>query len=160
MGYHHRLSGFICRAQNQPPSYQEDMANHMGHHLKTSAASSWMVPWCLTTSSWTVWNITIIRSWSRLIIKFNIYIGLRINIKSSALLNIDTSLSHGCVPYAFAHCQACFDGFCSHYKISSRSPLPCKSKQAWQWARQRGTGIGYPTQCYAPSGGCTDHKSL
>ncbi len=27
IGYHHRLSGFICRAQNQPPSYREDIAN-------------------------------------------------------------------------------------------------------------------------------------
>ncbi len=27
MGYHHRLSGFICRARNQPPSYREDIAN-------------------------------------------------------------------------------------------------------------------------------------
>ncbi len=26
MGYHHRMSGFICRAQNQPPSYREDIA--------------------------------------------------------------------------------------------------------------------------------------
>ena len=27
MGYHHRLSGFISRAQNQPHSYKEDIAN-------------------------------------------------------------------------------------------------------------------------------------
>ncbi len=26
MGHYHRLSGFICRSKNQPPSYKENMA--------------------------------------------------------------------------------------------------------------------------------------
>ncbi len=32
MRYHHRLSGFISRAQNQPPSYREDIANRDGRY--------------------------------------------------------------------------------------------------------------------------------
>ncbi len=29
MGYHNGLSGLICRALNQPPSYKENMANRI-----------------------------------------------------------------------------------------------------------------------------------
>ena len=39
MGYHHRLSGFICRTKNQPPSYKENMANRHRQTPKTGNES-------------------------------------------------------------------------------------------------------------------------
>ena len=58
MGYHHRLSGFTCRAQNQPPSYREDIANRSRDicHFKVISSRNLCQINLLVS---TVWSITL-----------------------------------------------------------------------------------------------------
>ncbi len=81
MGYHHRLSGFISRAPNQPPSYIEDMAN------RSQLVTKWSFP---LLGHKTLMYILLVTSWLILSSAYQFWqsIGMRCDFKLTSVASV------------------------------------------------------------------------